>query len=125
MKRDKLDILFSHYIKLLSGGYCSKCKKYFGVNSRGLHCAHYHSRGKRSTRFERDNATALCYYDHIKLDRHPAEKAEFWLELIGLERFNELDRLAHTPTKIDREAIEAELKMKIKFLKGYNDGKRG
>ncbi len=115
-KRDKLDSLFSDYIRLLSGGICSKCKKNFPVKSRGFHCAHYHSRGKRSTRFERDNATALCTNCHFNLDHHPAEKAEFWINLIGQERFQELDRKAHTPTKIDRGAIERDLKEKIKLL---------
>ncbi len=116
MKRDKLDSLFSHYIKLLSGGYCAKCKKFFGLKSRGLHCAHYHSRGKKVVRWDRDNATSLCYYHHIYFDRHPTEKAEFWIGLIGQERFNALNERANKPQKPDIEAIEADLKEKIRIL---------
>ena len=120
MKNDKLDKLFSLYIRLLCDFTCKRCSKKHLTNSRGLHCAHYHSRGKLSTRFERDNATALCYGCHIYLDHHPPEKAEFFLNLLGLKRFNELDKLANTPAvgvnRIGREDIERKLKRRIKLM---------
>lgn len=116
MKRDKTDILFSRYIKLLSDGYCARCKKHFGIKSRGLHCAHCFTRGKRTVRFDRDNACALCYHDHMFLDHHPLEKTEFFINLLGLKEFQKLDYRAHHPIKIDIEKIEADLKTKIKLL---------
>ena len=120
MKRDKTDALFSRLIKLLSGGYCKRCKNYLGVKSRGLHCAHLFSRGKRSTRFEREAATALCYGCHSYLDHHPLEKTEFFMELLGAERYAELELQSNTPAtgknKLDIEAIEADLKEKINKL---------
>ncbi len=116
LKRDKTDALFSRYIKLLSGGYCKRCKKYLGVKSRGLHCAHCFSRGKKSVRFDRDNAQALCYGCHRYLDGHPSEKMEFFMEILGTKRFNALDKKAHTPTKIDIAKIEEELKANIRKL---------
>lgn len=116
IKRDKTDALFSRYIKLLSGGYCARCKKYFGIKSRGLHCAHYFTRGKRTVRFDKDNACALCYYDHIHLDHNPLEKQEFFRNLLGNKRFDALVLRAHKPIKIDVEAIQADLKEKIGLL---------
>lgn len=76
MKRDKTDALFSRYIKLRSGGYCKRCGNYLGVHSRGLHCAHCFSRGKKSVRWDSDNAVALCYGCHRYLDQRPLEKTE-------------------------------------------------
>jgi len=116
VKRDKTDALFSRYIKLLSGGICTRCKKYLGVKSRGLHCMHYHSRGKKSVRWDRENASAGCYGCHRYLDQHPLEKAEFFLNLLGQQRWEALNKRADTPGKPDIEAIEADLKEKIKFL---------
>jgi hypothetical protein len=122
MKRDKLDALFSRYIKLLSGGYCKRCHKYLGIKSRGLHNAHCYSRGKLSTRFVRDNCQALCYGCHRYLDQHPTLKFEFFMEILGKESFDKLTVLSNTPAtgknKLDREAIYKDLKEKIKFLEG-------
>jgi hypothetical protein len=116
MKHDKIDAIFSKFIRLLCDFTCMRCHKKYPRNSQGLHCAHYHSRGKMSTRFERDNATALCYGCHSYLDHHPAEKAEFFLNLLGQKRFNKLNKLANTPMKIDKEAIYEELKKKVAML---------
>jgi len=116
MKRDKVDALFSHYIKLLSGGICKRCNHYLGIKSRGLHAAHCFSRGRKSTRFERDNCQALCYGCHRYLDQHPLEKAEFFLNILGQARYKELALLADKPRKLDLEAIEADLKEKIGIL---------
>ena len=119
MKRDKTDALFSRYIKLLSGGFCKRCGNYLGVKSRGLHCAHLFSRGKLTTRFVRDNAHALCYGCHRYVDQHPLVKQEFFRDLLGNEKYNELYKLSNKTTKdhpIDISVIEVDLKSKIKIL---------
>lgn len=116
MLRTKTDRLFSRYIKLLSGGYCKRCEKYLGVKSQGLHCAHYHSRGKKSVRWDRENATTLCYGCHRFLDQHPLEKMEFFLKILGRERYDALNLRARTPQKLDIEKIQSDLKEKIRIL---------
>lgn len=119
IKVSPLDRLFSRFIKLLSGGYCTRCKKFFGINSRGLQCAHFHSRRKQSVRFDRDNATALCTGCHFFLDGRPLEKTEFFLELLGQDKFNALWERAKTLyPKPDLEQIKQDLKEKIKMLEG-------
>ena len=116
IKRDKVDALFSKFIKLLSDGYCKRCGKYLGVKSRGLHCAHYKSRGIKTTRWDRANAQALCYGCHRYIDHNPLIKAEFFLEILGQEEFNALNWRADHPVKVDVKAIETDLKEKIKKL---------
>ncbi len=77
------------------------------------------SRGKLSTRWGRDNATALCYGCHRYLDHNPLEKQEFFRKLLGNKKFNELEKRANTPhkwTKQELEVLEIDLKAKIKKL---------
>jgi hypothetical protein len=82
-----------------------------------MHCF---GRGRLSTRYERDNGQAGCYGCHRYLDQHPSLKFEFFREILGKERFDELEKKANTPAvgknKIDRDAIYADLKEKIKIL---------
>lgn len=121
IKREPLDILFTRYIKLLCGGYCTRCKRYLGVKSQGLHCAHFKSRGLKKVRWDRDNATALCYGCHRYID-HPNNrliKIEFFMNLLGTDRFNALEeRAKQTHPKPDKESIKSDLKEKIKILEG-------
>ncbi len=117
MKRDITDALFSKYVRLLDEGYCKRCKKYLGVNSQGLHCAHFHTRGKKNTRWDRDNATSLCYGCHRYLDQHHSEKTEFFMNLLGTKRFNELyERAKVLRPQIDIKALRKDLRTKIKIL---------
>ena len=123
MKRCPEDILFTRYIKLLSGGYCKRCKKYLGIKSRGLHCAHWQSRGKWTTRFERDNCQALCYGCHRYLDKRTLEKDEFFFEILGTKRAQEIAVMSEkTPKDFGltkeslRAKVKADLKDKIKRL---------
>lgn len=123
MKRDKVDTLFSKYIKLLSGGFCKRCGKFVGVSSRGLHCAHWQGRGRWTTRYERDNCQALCMGCHRYLDHNPGEKDEFFFSILGVKRGMEILSLASktlkdiglTKTAL-KERVEADLREKIKLL---------
>ena len=60
IRLDPLDRLFSRYIRLRDGGICQRCGKYVGL-TQGLHCAHFHGRANRNTRYEFDNELTLCY----------------------------------------------------------------
>jgi hypothetical protein len=48
-------------------------------------------RGKPNTRFDPDNACALCYGCHRWLDTHPDLKREFFLEWLGPKAFDLLE----------------------------------
>ncbi|MBA7639459.1 hypothetical protein ES703_47117 [subsurface metagenome] len=112
---DILDRLFSLCVRLLSGGYCKRCGKYVGYKK--LDNAHFHSRRKHSVRWDFANTTPLCYGCHSYIDGNPFRKIEFFLELLGQERFNALNARAEIlKPQIDKEALKKDLQGKIKTL---------
>lgn len=56
-------------------------------------------RGKASTRFDPDNAAALCFGCHRWLDTHPDLKREFFRERLGDRAFDLLEIRANTPSR--------------------------
>jgi hypothetical protein len=109
-----LDQLFSRYVRLMSGGYCRRCGKYVGYNR--LHAAHFHSRRKHSVRWSVENVVSVCYGCHSYIDGNPLKKIEFFLDLLGQERFNKLNERAERLDKVDKEALKIEFKEKIRRL---------
>ena len=121
IKLSTLDSLFSRYVRLLSGGYCKRCGHYVGY--RKLHNAHFHSRRKHSIRWDMDNTAPLCYGCHSHIDGNPFIKIEFFLALLGQERFNQLnERAQRLYPKVDKEALKFYYTEKIKQLE-VNDAK--
>ena len=121
IKRDKYDVAFSRFIKLLSGGYCKRCHSYVGVNSRGLHAAHCFSRQRQSVRLYKKNSTALCHGCHRYLDRaeNRGKKMEFFQSILTQSEWAELVRMSDMTSKdlkIDKEEIYKKLKEDIKLL---------
>jgi hypothetical protein len=57
------------------------------------------SRGKRSTRFDMNNACALCYGCHRYLDTHPDLKREFFRARLGDEAFEALELRSNQRTR--------------------------
>ena len=115
IKRDVLDKLFSRFVRLLSGGYCRRCCKYFGYKK--LHNAHFHSRRKHSVRWDTENTAPLCYGCHSYIDGNPFKKIEFFLELLGQKRFNLLNERAEIlKPQIDKATLKKDLQDKIKKL---------
>ena len=116
IRLDPLDILFSRLIKLLANGMCEYCGKI------GNQTSHFHSRRKRSTRLDPDNAIWSCFTCHLYLGEHPNKHYEFFRKRLGTERFEQLNiRAEQLTAKQDKERIKAELKDKIKLLED-NDG---
>ena len=103
---DPLDKLFSQYIRLLNGNVCKRCGKY----SKQLQCAHFHSRRKKSVRWDRSNATALCYGCHSFIDGNPLEKVEFFMEILGKDEFDALnERAKQIFPKPDKKTISISI----------------
>lgn len=90
MKRDAADRRFSLEIRTRDNFTCQRCGVQYPEKSRALHSAHMFSRGKLATRFDQENACALCYGCHRHLDTHPVLKEEFFRERLGVERFEAL-----------------------------------
>lgn len=114
IKITALDRLFSKYVRLMSGGYCKRCRKDVGYYK--LHNAHFHSRRKHSVRWDIENTAPLCYGCHSYIDGNPLKKIEFFLELLGQERFNKLNERAERLDKVDKDALKSEFQEKIRRL---------
>ena len=107
-----LDILFSKYIRLLSGGYCKKCGEHVGFS--GLDTAHCMGRTIHATRWYKNNVAALCRSCHGKLDLNPFEKSEFFRSILSRNEFEDVCRRAKIlKPGIDATELKAELKEKI------------
>jgi len=113
MKLDKLDILFSEFVRkraILRAGGCERCKRpYFDTQKddgsiypayKYLQCAHLIDRSKHSTRWDEMAAAGLCGGCHMFIDRDHRAKEQFCLELLGEEEYdNLLGRAGHKPDK--------------------------
>lgn len=117
IKRSKADALFSEYIRELAGYTCERCHKEFEKPAQGLHCSHFHSRGKKSVRFDRENASSLCFKCHQHFTGNPYDHAEFFLKRLGKKKYVALAARANTPQKVDESEIILGLKMELKKLK--------
>lgn len=103
VKRTRADKWFSDCIRIRSNWICDHC----GINlqnDRGkLHCSHYISRGKLSTRYHPLNAMAHCYSCHEKLGGGRwggGDVAEFtyhYDEMYGADVRDKLRRLSKMP----------------------------
>ncbi len=100
MKRDARDAAFSLMIRERDRFTCQRCGAVHARNSRGMHSAHCFGRGKLATRFEPDNAVALCYGCHSYLDQHPGEKHEFVRARLGDERYAALQLRSNNVRRI-------------------------
>ena len=91
MKRSKWDKVFSDAVRTRDKWSCQRCKKYYPSGKRrGLHCSHFYGRAKYSTRFDFDNAEALCYGCHQYLGSHPEEHRKHKMIKIGKSKFQKL-----------------------------------
>jgi len=90
----------------------------------GLHCSHFHGRGKKSTRFDPENAVALCYGCHQHFHANPLEHTDWYKKRIGKESFDRLTLRANTPQKVDVKLIRIGLRMMIDQVKKYNLAKQ-
>jgi hypothetical protein len=92
IRRSAADRRFSVQIRERDS-HCMRCGSQ--PKPGGLHCAHMFTRRTRVTRFDPDNALALCYGCHQFVDSHAEEKQELWRSIIGDEKFDALAARAH------------------------------
>jgi len=95
MKRDKFDIVFSKLIRSLAGHRCEYCHKSTGQ----IDCAHIFGRRHRHTRWDIDNAVALCRYHHRFFSENPILFFDWLNSHIGEEKLDSLRLKAHQVKK--------------------------
>ena len=78
------DKWFSLCIRERVAWFCERCGRDTPQDKRmGLHCSHFHGRGKWSVRFDQDNAEALCYGCHMHLTANPHKHQARQLDKLG------------------------------------------
>ena len=88
---------WSKYIRTRDMWTCQRCSKQYDPPTSALHCSHFWSRGNWSVRFDEDNTEALCYGCHCYLGGNPVEFHKYYLEKLGQERFDALEKRKNTP----------------------------
>ena len=130
MKSDPLDKLFSQYIRMraiIRVGGCERCfSPKFDIEKdngktfpawKQLQCSHFIGRGKRSVRFDSDNAIGICGGCHMYLTSHPLLHVEFFKQRLGEIEFDLLNARAHIPTRyLDKNTLSLYYKAKIKEM---------
>ncbi len=115
IKRNKLDILMSEYIRKRAHGYCERCGKFYGWQR--LQASHYHSRRKLSTRYDDANVIALDFFCHQYFHENPDEFRAFMKLKLGERGLDMLDSRARiTWPRPDEAAIELYLRKQIELL---------
>jgi len=120
-----LDDLQRRYIYLMSDGYCKRCGELVGVEF--IEVAHMFKRKRKTVRWDFKNVYPLCKNDartgrvgcHQVVDDNPFELTSFMYNVMSQEEVEELQKLANLTIKdypIDRPAIRASLKEKLKLL---------
>ena len=123
------DTWFSKCVRESANWICQRCKSQHEEGTSGLHCAHFMSRGKWSTRFDPSNVAALCYGCHSFLDRNPHEKLKWFEAYLGKRvadaMIEKSEDTRHGLKKLKKE-IASHYRAEYKKLlenKGQNGGK--
>jgi hypothetical protein len=119
----KFDTLFSKIVRLRDRFNCQKCRRYY-PQGHGLQCAHVFSRRHQSTRYDFDNAVALCFADHQYFGENPTIFTAWIKKHLGEVRYAELEA-RHSKivkrTKADSEALYEHLKGEYRALQDEPD----
>lgn len=114
IKFDKRDLLFSKLIRARDR-CCVRC----GRSDARLECSHIFSRRHAATRWDPDNAKALCFTCHRWWHENPADSGEWIKGYLGAEKLERVRLKAMASTKVskaEREEIYLDLKKQIAEL---------
>lgn len=119
------DKWFSLCIRERANWTCERCGTKCPDDRRmGLHCSHYHGRGKWSTRYDPDNCRALCYGCHSYVGGNPTIHRREMIERLGAGLYNLLleksndNRLGRLAKRSEKE-IAAHYRAEHKRMVGY------
>ena len=118
---DPADRFFSLYIRWRAGWRCERCGTQYPIGAQGLHCSHFYSRGRESTRFDEENASAHCFGCHAELGGNPEIHREWKLQRMGEEAYMKLRIRAEMRCKKDR--VGQAMYWKLRLKQEYPDAK--
>ncbi len=116
---DPLDVVFSEFIRrraIVRSGGCERCLAPKD-SWQELQCCHCHGRGRKSVRWDEDNAIGGCFGCHRVLDSQLTEKEDLFKRLLG-DGYDLLkSRMRNTWPKPDKEALMIYYREKLKELR--------
>ena len=118
IKIDKADKVFSQYIRTRDHWTCQRCGKRYEPPTSALHCSHFMGRGKEATRFDEENADAMCYGCHQYFTAHPLFHYDWQVKRKGQKTVDSLRFRANQYHKRDREMAYIYWTERLKELKG-------
>ena len=118
VKIKQADKWFSKCVRARANWCCERCGTQHDKSSQGLHCSHYHGRGRWAVRFDPENAEALCYGCHSLMGSLPVEHTKRIQEKLGQYRFNAL-RERSNDLKRGRDAKRDEKEISKHFKAEY------
>ncbi len=109
---------------------CPKCGNHsFRYADVSIECAHFHNRQASAGRWHPDNVACLCHEQHAYLERHNAEEARFFADLLGETRYDWLiERMQQTfrYKPWERAEMTAHYREQMRKIEGYRmDGRFG
>jgi len=122
IKRDALDKVFSDYIRERDGWTCQYCKlRCHNHEPRRLDCSHFHSRRHYATRWDPDNADAMCMTCHERLGGSPGEYTDWKARQLGAQKYQRLRvraaQVGKRPTKFERAVMTENFRTWISELR--------
>lgn len=110
---NKVDALFSRYIRERDEWTCQRCYKQYEPPTSALHCSHFWARRRQNTRFDPDNCIALCFGCHRlwESEKHGVYR-EFMLQRLGQKGFDDLAVRAEMHKKKTHAEADALLWLK-------------
>lgn len=114
IKLNTADRLFSQCVRERAEWKCERCGAQHERKSQGLHCSHWHGRGKWGVRFNPDNCSAHCYGCHAYLTAHPAEHRAWVEDHIGAGMMEILQELAND-TSLGRLAKRSQKEIRAHY----------
>lgn len=116
LKISKADKYFSLIIRSKANWTCELCFTEYEPPTTALHCSHFWGRGNKGTRWDEENAAALCFHCHQVFTANPELHRAFFLKRLGEKKYEALGRRARTPTKVDEKLMALGLKIKLEEM---------
>jgi len=124
VKIDAADKAFSQYIRTRDNWTCQRCNTPYEPPTSALHCSHFQGRGKEATRFDPENADALCYGCHQYFTSHPADHYMWQVNKKSQTTVDLLVLRSNGYKKRDRKMELIIWREALKQLKGERDAKK-